>query len=218
MPVIEDSTTTALPDTLLAAYVRVDSVQWANSDTVITIENLTEPGTEHLSWTPPHPLEFLDRGDTVWFPEGDMVDPPDGIRTVVAKGKWQTNFEHQSPDSLMEWTYFVIQIHEEEDGTGVGSLESKPMIKIVSVVPNPFNPDTRVIFSLPDPMIVTAEVVSVEGRVIRTLVEDRMFDGGTNELHWSGTNERGEQVASGVYFIRLTTPIGQVVKGCLLLK
>jgi len=80
--------------------------------------------------------------------------------------------------------------------------------RIVSVAPNPFNPTTTVHFTLPSAMPVTAEVWSVSGERVRVLANQRLFGGGDNQLIWDGLNDQGSTVASGVYFIRLVTPIG----------
>jgi hypothetical protein len=88
----------------------------------------------------------------------------------------------------------------------------------VTVVPNPFNPETSVRFALPSRAPVTAEVWSVDGALVRTLAHEQEFGPGTAEVRWNGTDNRGGSVASGIYFVRVTTPFGERVARAVLLK
>jgi hypothetical protein len=68
--------------------------------------------------------------------------------------------------------------------------------------PNPFNPETRIDYSLLKALHVKLEIFNILGQKIKTIVdEDQTI--GDKEVIWDGTNENGEQVASGVYFYRL---------------
>jgi YVTN family beta-propeller protein len=69
-------------------------------------------------------------------------------------------------------------------------------------VPNPFNPVTKIRFTIPDMSPVRLTVYDVAGRRIRTLV-DRMLPADNYEISWDGTNNEGRAVASGIYFYRL---------------
>jgi|GEM_PF-2719391 len=89
---------------------------------------------------------------------------------------------------------------------------------ITAIVPNPFNPTTAVRFTLPKRMAVTVEVWSVNGARVRVLSRHRVFAAGANRLKWDGRNATGATVASGVYFIRIKTRLGEKVARAVLLK
>jgi hypothetical protein len=101
--------------------------------------------------------------------------------------------------------------------TAVGPAVRLPF-EIMSVAPNPFNPSTSVRFSLPEPMPVTAEVWSVDGARVVVLAEKQPFAAGANEVRWDGRNDRGFPVASGIYFVRITTSLGERTARAVLLK
>jgi len=69
--------------------------------------------------------------------------------------------------------------------------------------PNPFNPDTRVEFSVPRQEAVDLAVYNVKGQLIRNLVSHDLYAPGKYATRWDGTNNAGEHVASGVYFCRM---------------
>ncbi|HEX5130961.1 MAG TPA: hypothetical protein VFX92_00590 [Candidatus Krumholzibacteria bacterium] len=88
----------------------------------------------------------------------------------------------------------------------------------VTVVPNPFNPETAIRFALPARTTVTASVYSVDGKLVRTLAKERAFNAGPAELRWNGLDDRGASVASGIYFVRVRTPEGEHIARAVLLK
>jgi hypothetical protein len=69
-------------------------------------------------------------------------------------------------------------------------------------VPNPFNPMTNIAFELPRAARTTLVVYDMAGRTVRTLV-DGMLPAGEHSATWNGTDERGRQVATGVYLYHL---------------
>jgi hypothetical protein len=64
--------------------------------------------------------------------------------------------------------------------------------------PNPFNPVTRISFSLPMYAKVTVKVYDIMGREVRQLVNENM-NAGSFMIDFNGSD-----LASGVYFVRLT--------------
>jgi hypothetical protein len=71
--------------------------------------------------------------------------------------------------------------------------------------PNPFNPATTIEYSVAAPCRVTIRVYDVAGRVVRTLVDDKVGAGPYHAV-WDGTTDAGERAASGVYFVRMVAP------------
>jgi hypothetical protein len=85
----------------------------------------------------------------------------------------------------------------------VASLpESKIPLALYPNYPNPFNPSTVIPFALPKEMHVNLSIFDVQGKLIRTLV-DEALPGGFKEYRWDGTDAAGNPVSSGIYFYRL---------------
>ncbi|MBC8367487.1 choice-of-anchor J domain-containing protein [bacterium] len=74
--------------------------------------------------------------------------------------------------------------------------------------PNPFNPWTRIDLALETPGNLRLEVFDPSGRRVRILFEGKL-DAGSHEFNWNGRNERGKQLPSGVYLVRLLHGGGQ---------
>jgi len=68
--------------------------------------------------------------------------------------------------------------------------------------PNPFNPTTTLSYELPAQSNVTLTVSDITGRARTTLVQAQQ-PAGYYEFQWSGTDDSGYPVSTGVYFCRL---------------
>jgi|GEM_PF-6520324 len=84
--------------------------------------------------------------------------------------------------------------------------------------PNPFNPTTTINFSIPQDSHVELCVYNIRGQRVKKLADDE-FPAGNHNIEWSGKDEHGRQVASGVYLYRLMVNGKKVgIKKMLLLK
>ena len=70
--------------------------------------------------------------------------------------------------------------------------------------PNPFNPQTSIRYELGRAGPVKVAVYALDGRRVATLVDERQ-SAGAHEIAWSGRDDAGRSVASGVYMCRLVT-------------
>lgn len=84
-------------------------------------------------------------------------------------------------------------------------------------VPNPFNPTTTITYSIATPNDVHLAIYDVNGRLIKTLVNDWQ-SAGQYSINWNGTNEDGQAVNSGIYFYQMTTSQTNETKSMVLLK
>ena len=70
--------------------------------------------------------------------------------------------------------------------------------------PNPFNPQTQFHYDLPKSGNIHLAIYDVLGKEVYTVLNDYQRAGKHNVL-WTGINNKGLQVQSGIYFYRLTT-------------
>ncbi|HJY63221.1 MAG TPA: T9SS type A sorting domain-containing protein, partial [Ignavibacteria bacterium] len=78
--------------------------------------------------------------------------------------------------------------------------------------PNPFNPVTKIKFNIPLTSNVSIRIFDIQGRVITTLVNDKL-NGGTYETEWNAIN-----TSSGVYFYRIESGNYTETKKMILVK
>ena len=105
-----------------------------------------------------------------------------------------------------------------------GSEKARPLmdanaegVTIWGNYPNPFNPTTRISFSLPEASRVIVNIYNSAGQQVITLA-DEYFAAGDHSVTWDGRGASGRLVASGVYFCRIQTSKATVTKKLLLLK
>jgi len=70
--------------------------------------------------------------------------------------------------------------------------------------PNPFNPSTTIAFELPRAGRVRLAVYDIAGRLVRVLI-DEVLPAASHTAEWRGLDGHGRPVASGSYFMRLTS-------------
>ena len=109
--------------------------------------------------------------------------------------------------------------HSMEDMATVGDQpEVTPEInRLHDAVPNPARPGATIRYSIGKTEHVLLRVFDVEGRYVKTLVDEVKQPGGF-EASWDGTNAAGEPVTSGVYFYQLETPGFASAKKSVVLK
>lgn len=103
---------------------------------------------------------------------------------------------------------------------GVRELESGAIPQTYSLeqnYPNPFNAGTVIRFQQPVDGNVRIDVYNILGHRIRTLV-DEFRSAGTHQADWDGRSEEGVEVATGVYFYRITAEQFTSTRKMVLLK
>jgi hypothetical protein len=89
--------------------------------------------------------------------------------------------------------------------------------KLGQNVPNPFNPTTRIDFTLAGSSRVGLRIYDTKGRHVRTLVDGEL-PAGDHSVVWDGTDDAGRHVGSGAYLYQLESGGVVSARKSLLLK
>jgi hypothetical protein len=106
----------------------------------------------------------------------------------------------------------------------VTAVEKKPVMQLpggfglVKNYPNPFNPNTTIEFILNKSERVTVTIYDILGKVVTTLIDNQHRTPGVQQVNWSGVNDAGEKVGSGIYLYEVKTKDKRVVNKMMLLK
>jgi hypothetical protein len=90
----------------------------------------------------------------------------------------------------------------------------------IAVNPNPFNPRTQIEYTIPEDagtVDVSLRIYDISGRLVRTLKQSRQTAGRYTEV-WNGRDDQDQQLASGVYFVRIHAGRWSQVEKVSLLK
>jgi hypothetical protein len=115
----------------------------------------------------------------------------------------------------LDYTRLSVWIAIIDESVGIEPVRDVPVARgfdLAQNFPNPFNPVTTIAFDLPRASMVNLAIYNVKGQRVETLVDGRR-EAGRHRVSWDG---RG--IASGVYFYRITTDDGSLVRKAVLLK
>ncbi|MCK4311183.1 MAG: right-handed parallel beta-helix repeat-containing protein [Candidatus Cloacimonetes bacterium] len=94
---------------------------------------------------------------------------------------------------------------------------SQALINYLGNYPNPFNPSTTIKFSIQNDLKVELSIFNIKGQKVTTLINEHMQKG-KHSICWSGCDQNGNHVSSGIYFYKIKAGTQDSVKRMLLLK
>ncbi|UCG52065.1 MAG: M6 family metalloprotease domain-containing protein [Candidatus Latescibacterota bacterium] len=122
------------------------------------------------------------------------------------------------PGTKYEYVLVVVLGNGAEQRSRTISVKSATYaLTLMQNHPNPFNPTTRIGFTLPERTHVTLVVYDPAGKQVTTLVNETR-NAGANDVTWDGRNAAGDPVSSGVYFYRLRVGKQVLTRKMLLLR
>jgi flagellar hook assembly protein FlgD len=68
--------------------------------------------------------------------------------------------------------------------------------------PNPFNPETEIVFSMQNQAQVRLVVYNIKGEVVKELVNSNL-SAGEHRILWRGTDAGGNTVGNGIYYYKM---------------
>ena len=120
--------------------------------------------------------------------------------------------------------FFLPYFSANEVGTSIHSVLNLDMTAVIANdislsnnYPNPFNPTTKINFSINKPTFVVVNVFDILGRNIQTLISDYLQPG-LKTISWDGRNYNGEDMGAGMYFYQLKANGTTLTKKMVLLK
>jgi hypothetical protein len=117
---------------------------------------------------------------------------------------------HTPPVAGSPWAFTTASLPTGVEGSACRGLALAPP------APNPAQGRLRFSFDLPRAMRVRLAVVDVQGRVVAALAEGD-FSAGRHERSWDAS-AHGVRAGAGLYFVRLETPEGRLVRRVALLR
>ncbi|MDP8268816.1 MAG: choice-of-anchor J domain-containing protein [Candidatus Tenebribacter davisii] len=128
-----------------------------------------------------------------------------------------------------EYTYNVTAVYEDPDGESefsnivnvsidAGDDILKPTVTaLTGNYPNPFNPTTKISFSIKEAGPVSINIYNMRGQLVKTLVNNEL-ENDYYEIVWNGRDNSNKSVASGVYFYKMKTQNYNSTKKMILMK
>ena len=187
-----------------------ETAMWASSLDLSPEDDMLIVGTLTAGWGGP-------TGGAFWLFDMDDLSEPgglvgnwhnwDGSGMGVTDGPRGAAFDADGNLYLADF-YSNAIYHYAYDGLTISDDNPKNIIANQYVLsqnyPNPFNPNTKIEFKIPLYEHVNVSIYNLEGRLVKTLV-DQVMRSGNHVLSWDGTNEIGAKVSTGMYIYQLKT-------------
>lgn len=95
------------------------------------------------------------------------------------------------------WVQEITPVEWEEENAGLPQE-----FGLRQNYPNPFNPNTVIEYALPQEAHVSIVVYNLLGQKVRVL-KDEIERAGFKRVIWDGKDDKGAEMASGIYFCRI---------------
>jgi hypothetical protein len=126
----------------------------------------------------------------------------------------QTSWRIENPGQMPDGRFSIFRGNTEAVKSAIeANLSPIPMtLRLYQNYPNPFNPKTRLSYDVPTSGQVTIEIFNILGQRVNTLL-DKYQESGSYQVIWDGRDSRARQVATGIYFARLSSsPYSSTIK------
>jgi hypothetical protein len=210
----------------------------ALGDTIHVPIRLSNVGTVRaiavrLAWNPTkvRPLGTV-AGDMMTLPSGVLFSPQPGTVDAAFLDASGANL-----DGVLATMSFAT-IAPGDPGIRIESVDARdadnksvtvpvvvgaPLVVVPNVTamalaaPNPFQGSTMLAFDLSKPSRVQMAIFSVDGRLVRTLV-DGVREAGQYRPEWDGRDAHGSHAAPGVYYVRFVAGSQRFTRQVVLLQ
>jgi len=188
-------------------------------------------------------VDYEIHNGTIWFPRPAGVsvhvetDPPYGadwysvvnlgfglefMMDSIVEGGGRTDYTYVSGinDRVSVVENIVEEFFEVPPDTlgSTGVVVDERRNELSQAYPNPFNPVTKIAYSVKDAGRVTIRIYNVVGREVRTLLDTEMDAGASGHVVWDGFDDASERCGTGVYFYHIEAPGFATSKKMIMLK
>ena len=195
-------------DTRLTTHA---STQWEAQVDADPMDNLYVVWSDQRNGSSNQDIFYRERMGGVWQPEISLVGA--GTDTTNQPQQFPGITHDGTGKAYVTWTDWRLpssngrnkDVYYKEGIGVVTSVEvtvAPTFSRLLKNYPNPFNPLTRISFRMERDAQVSLRVYDVQGRLVRTLVDDYLA-AGPRVVEWDGSDDRGLPAASGTYYLRL---------------
>ncbi len=112
---------------------------------------------------------------------------------------------------------FCIKALTNSYGGVEGGEQSATPLTVGALYPNPFSATVNVPFRTLSDGHVEVSVYDITGRMVRNILDSEV-SAGEHSLSWNGTDSNGSYAGPGVYFLRVTSGTGSVIRKVVMVR
>jgi hypothetical protein len=181
------------------------------------------PDGLNITWAPNTEADLshyaVYRGTSEGFTPGtgNLIASPQDTTSFDGGWSWSYGYYYKVSAFDVHGNESPFALLTPEDVTGSGDSPLPLAFYLEQNHPNPFTASTRIAFGIGETTDVSLNIYDISGRLVRVLIDGNR-DARRYETLWDGIDNKGQAVASGVYFYRLTAGNRTLTKKMLLLK
>ena len=199
-------------------------VELSSFSATTTSENFAQ-----ISWATASESNLL--GYNVYRNERDNSETCQRVNsTIISANNYSTGSNYSFVDSEIEiettYYYWLESLELSNEGNLYGPVnvrvESEENNNILptttnlfSAYPNPFNPETTINFNVKENDMASLVIFNLKGQVVKSYAD---FLPGQHSIVWKAKDKNSNDVASGVYFYKLTSDSYKKTKRMILMK
>lgn len=146
-----------------------------------------------------------------------LIDQAYCYMSLVMNGaKALPNISIKTPD-FKSYIGLLASVSDQIAGAYANQSVITPSLKIQSNYPNPFNPSTTILCSIPVEGKVRVAVYNLKGQKVSELFNG-VLNAGNHNFVWNGTDSNGRAVSSGIYFTRIESGKQKRIHKLMLMK
>ena len=203
-------------------YCGTKYIEWApiNEQSIIISVNSIEYTMESsgMHWVDDSLLVFNTGEAGLSFSEGETVyvcleEATDMVSQGYGPNHLGRHLDWTHPDTPVPfcWEFYIGDV-------GIGERNETPQkFAIKSIEPNPFNSIVSIDYSIGEKTYIDISIYDVLGQKVKTLVNKKQ-NTGNYKVNWDATDNIGNSVKSGIYFVNVRTGIGNRVRRIVLVK
>ena len=174
-------------------------------------------------------VEVTSDGRTVLGEVDNQSTQDDGGNTFCATNTWyirnQTSKNVPAEGNIFPATPPVHQrIWDKRDNSALGRVDiwpveslflptgQEPAVTVTGLTAAPQHGGAEITFTLSSAASVSARVLNIAGRPVRTICQGKDCRAGMNRLPWNGQSDRGLALPNGVYIVEATAKSGDGVQ------
>ncbi|MDZ4182457.1 MAG: FlgD immunoglobulin-like domain containing protein, partial [Candidatus Cloacimonadaceae bacterium] len=213
-------------DIIAQRYSLAGMPQWGNLGYFVVQKDSTQSNPTlarfsnngiFIAWT-----EYFSIESDIYYkyinPDGTFVaqNPGGDILTSASKGQYNPYAAVVDNKAYVVWAdgrssgkteilgLYAQKLNNDTVANDDHSVPAAAPFSLMQNYPNPFNPSTTISLHIKDTSkVYDLAIYNVKGQLVRNLHSGKLASGNHN-ITWNGKDDKGGNVASGIYFYRLT--------------
>ena len=217
---------TGMPSTKVTSIaIDHNNIKWFGGETILSFDGIT--WKEHRFYPEPSKplcggaLITVDKNNIVWVVmagtctdgtliTGGLASYDDTTWTTYENDLGISRFRASGiavDDDNTKWfatAYGSISYNDKPGNAVEENVKIPETLAITGNYPNPFNPSTTIVFTVPESGFADLIIYNILGQQVRKLLSETIPEGNHN-IVWNGKDDSGIQVSSGIYISSLKT-------------